>query len=77
MTKDEIEAVFARVLQTWPLERQSQVAAYLRAIEKQGDGYWPFSDEDIDELVEADAAMERGEAASDAELEATFGRRFR
>lgn len=76
MTKEEIEAVFVRV-RTWPLEKQSQVAAYLQAIEKQGDNYWPLTDEEIADLVEADAEMERGEVASPQEVEAVFGRPLR
>ena len=74
MTKQEIEAVFAHVLKTWPLERQSQVAAYLQAIERQGPNYWPLSDEDIAELVAADAD---GENATEEEVVAVFGRSFR
>ena len=76
MTKEEIDAVFARV-RTWPLERQSQVAAYLRAIEKVGGDYWPLTDEDIADLVQADAEADRDGAASDEEVEAVFGRSFR
>ena len=76
MTREEIEAVFARV-RTWPLEKQSQVAAYLQAIEKQGDNYWPLTDEDIADLVATDAEMDRGEVATDTEIRGVFGRSFR
>ncbi len=76
MTKEEIDSVFARV-RTWPLERQSQVAAYLRAIEKVGGDYWPLTDEDIAELVEADAEACREGAASEEEVAAVFGRALR
>ncbi len=76
MTEDEIEAVFARV-RTWPLEKRSQVAAYLKAIEKQGPDYWPLTDEDIDELIAADAEASRGGIATDEEIIAAFGRPLR
>ena len=76
MTKEEIEAVFARV-RTWPLEKQSQVAAYLQAIEKQGDDYWPLTEDEIADLVETDAEMERGEVASPREVEEVLGRPLR
>jgi hypothetical protein len=76
MTEDEIEAVFARV-RKWPLEKRSQVAAYLQAIEKQGSDYWPLTDEEIAELVEADAEASRGGVATDDEIVAAFGRPLR
>ncbi|HEX4302500.1 MAG TPA: hypothetical protein VHZ78_06890 [Rhizomicrobium sp.] len=73
MTKEEIDAVFARV-RTWPLKRQSQVATYLKAIEKFGDALWPLSDEDIADFV---ADLERDEVASEEEVAATFGHTLR
>ncbi|HEY4942001.1 MAG TPA: hypothetical protein VII56_11300 [Rhizomicrobium sp.] len=73
MTPEEIEEVFARV-RTWPIERQSQVAAYLRVIEKFGDKLWPLTDEEIADFA---ADLENDEVASDEDVAAVFGRPLR
>jgi hypothetical protein len=74
MTKEDLEAVFDRV-RAWPPEKQEMALAALRLIEfRQGDIY-ELSDEERADLEEAVAEMERGEVASQEEVDAVFRRR--
>jgi hypothetical protein len=73
MTKREIEDVLDRV-RTWPVERQAQAASLLLHLERQGLEPTSLSEEDSAALDEADAEFERGEVASDEEVEATLSR---
>ena len=71
MTKDQIEAVLDRV-RTWPIERQEDAAAMLLRMEQQGLEPYEFTAEERREIEEAQAEAERGEFATDEEVEAVF-----
>ena len=73
MTKEQIEAIFERV-KTWPPERQEDAVAMLLRMEEQGVEPYEL---DVDERREVGAALaeaERGEFATDEEVEAVFNR---
>jgi hypothetical protein len=73
MTKDEIDAVLARV-HSWPPARQEDAARVLLAMEAQNSSVYVLSE---DEKADLDAALEevaRGEIATDAEVAAVFSR---
>jgi hypothetical protein len=73
MTKEEIRAVFERVL-TWPQNLQEEAATMLLALETLGPGPYILSPEEDAEIVDALAEMERGEVATDDEVAAVFNR---
>jgi hypothetical protein len=71
MKKQDVKAVLGRVL-TWPAEAQTEAIGALRAIEHE----WLDFDEGYhatrEELAAIDGA-DRGELATDGEVEAAFG----
>ena len=71
MTKEQIEAVFDRV-RTWPLERQEDAAEMLLMMEEQGVAPYELSEEERVEVEAALAKADRGEFATDEEVEAVF-----
>jgi hypothetical protein len=73
MTREEIDAVLERV-RTWPLERQETAAALLVQLEDEPQDPYELSPEETADLLEAEAEIERGEVASDAEVKALFDR---
>ncbi|MFL5137496.1 MAG: hypothetical protein ACJ8C9_02415 [Microvirga sp.] len=73
MTKEQIEAVFDRV-RTWPLERQEDAAEMLLMMEEQGVAPYELSEEERVEVEAALAEADRGEFATDEEVEAVFNR---
>jgi predicted transcriptional regulator len=73
MTREQIEAVLARV-RTWPIERQEDAARMLMTMEKIGLEPYILSDEERADLKEALAEADRGEFATDEEVEAVFAR---
>jgi predicted transcriptional regulator len=73
MTKEQIEAVFDRV-RTWPLERQEDAAEMLLMMEEQGVAPYQLSEEERVEIEAALAEADRGEFATDEEVEAVFNR---
>jgi predicted transcriptional regulator len=73
MTKEQIEAVFDRV-RTWPLERQDDAAEMLLMMEEQGVAPYELSEEERVEIEAALAEADRGEFATDEEVEAVFNR---
>ena len=73
MTKEQIEAVFDRV-RTWPLERQEDAAEMLLMMEEQGVAPYELSEEERIEIEAALAEADRGEFATDEEVEAVFNR---
>jgi predicted transcriptional regulator len=73
MTQAEIDQIFDRV-RSWPLERQEKAMALLLALEEQGTGVYDLSDAELSVIEAAEAEAERGEFASDKEMEALFGR---
>jgi predicted transcriptional regulator len=73
MTKAEIKAVLDRVL-SWPAERQQDAAEMLLMLEaEKGDLYHPSEDEWI-AIQEGLDQANRGEFASDEEMEALWKR---
>jgi hypothetical protein len=73
MTKEEIEDILERV-RTWPLQRQEDAALMLLSMEFQGTDVYVLSPEERADVLEGLAQAERGEFASDEEVEALFGR---
>lgn len=74
MTRAKIDDVFERI-RSWPLERQEEAAMMLLALEAQGERpVYVLSDEERADIQEALAEIERGEVASDEEVEALFAR---
>ena len=76
MTKEQIESVLNRVF-SWPLERQEDAVRMILDMEKQDSREIELSDEQRADLREALAEAERGEFATDEEVEAVFGRYWR
>ena len=73
MTKEQIEAVFDRV-RTWPPERHEDAAEMLLMMEEQGVAPYELSEEERVEVEAALAEADRGEFATDEEVEAVFNR---
>lgn len=73
MTKQDIEAVFERV-RTWPIDRQAYAAFLLLDIEREVEEPYELTEEDNAALDEAEAEFERGEVASEEEVQAVFNR---
>jgi predicted transcriptional regulator len=72
MTKEQIETVLDRV-RSWPKERQEEAVEMLLYLETKGEVYI-LSDEERESVRQGLAEAERGEFASDEEIEALFGR---
>jgi hypothetical protein len=73
MTKEQIEEIFARV-RTWPIERQEDAASILLRMEEQGIEPYELDEDERREIEAALAEADRGEFASDEEVEAVFNR---
>ena len=73
MTKEQIESVLNRVLE-WPAKRQEDAVRMLLDMEKQDSYDHELSEEERADLREALAEAERGEFATDEEVEAVFAR---
>ena len=73
MTKEQIEAIFERV-RAWPADRQERAVSLLLAVEAETDEVYALSAEERADLEEALAEMDRGEVASQAEVDAAFRR---
>ena len=73
MTKEQVEAVLIRVLD-WPAERQKDAVRMLLEMEKQDPSAAELTEEERADLREALAEAERGEFATDEEVEAVFAR---
>jgi len=74
MTKEDLEAVFDRV-RSWPPEKQERALEALQQIETRQGEIYELSDEERADLEEALAEMERGEVASQEDVDAVFRRR--
>jgi hypothetical protein len=73
MTKDQIDAVLDRV-HSWPKDRQEDAVRLLLAMEAEGAGPYQLSPEERADLEAALAEADRGEFASEDEVEAFFAR---
>ncbi|HEX8665062.1 MAG TPA: hypothetical protein VF744_13630 [Beijerinckiaceae bacterium] len=73
MTKEQIDQVFERV-RTWPLERQEDAAQMLLRMEEQGIKPYKLDEDERREIEAALAEAERGEFATEEEVEAVFNR---
>jgi hypothetical protein len=73
MTKQEIEAVFARV-RTWPADRQAYAAFVLLDLEREAAEPHNLADEEMADLEVALQEEARGEFASDEEVQAILNR---
>jgi predicted transcriptional regulator len=73
MTRTEIEAVFERV-KTWAPERQEDAARILLRMEKIDAEDTELTEDDLEALAEAEAEADRGEFASQEEVEALFAK---
>jgi hypothetical protein len=73
MTKEQIGAVLDRVL-SWPKSRQEDAARLLLAMEAEGVSAFALSDAERAEIDALLAAVDRGELASDADVEQVFAR---
>ena len=73
MTKQQIEEILNRV-RTWPLERQEDAAAILLRMEEQGTQVYELTEEEQADIEAGLKEAERGEFATDEEVEAVFSR---
>ena len=73
MTKSEIETVRKRV-RTWPLEQQAELARIAEFFEAQSEHIEPEDEATKAAIAEGFAQIERGEIATEAEVEAAFAR---
>jgi hypothetical protein len=74
MTAADLKSLLERV-ETWPEEAQHELVAVANQIESelQGNDYFATREE-LEIIDEAIASLDRGEAASDREVEAAFAR---
>jgi hypothetical protein len=74
MTVADLKSLSERV-QTWPEQAQDELVALANQIESelQGNDYFATREE-LQIIDEAIASLDRGEAASDSEVEAAFAR---
>jgi hypothetical protein len=73
VTSEQFEALLRR-LRSWRENRQKDAAQMRLAMEAQGVTEYALSPEERADLEAALAEIERGEIASDAEVEEVFGR---
>jgi len=73
MTRDEIQALFERVL-TWPPERLDDVGEILLRMEEANEAVDDLTEEDWADLEEGLAEADRGEFVSEEEMEAFFAK---
>jgi hypothetical protein len=70
---DLMERALAAI-RTWPVERQDEAAAMLLALDRLGPEAYRASADELRAIDEALAQAERGELASEAQVEAAFVR---
>ncbi|HEV2606235.1 MAG TPA: hypothetical protein VGU24_21510 [Microvirga sp.] len=73
MTREQIDEVLDRV-RTWSAEDQEEAALFLLAIEERRKGFYELDEEEIADIEAGLAEAERGEFATDEEMEALFNR---
>jgi predicted transcriptional regulator len=73
MTKQHIAILLERA-ETWPREAQDELIRSALEIERKHGGVYELDDEELADIEEGLAEIERGEFASEEEVKATFGR---
>jgi predicted transcriptional regulator len=73
MTKDQIRVVLDRV-RNWPLDQQAELARIAEFIEAQSEQIEPEDGATRAAIAEGFAQIERGEFATEDEVEAAFAR---
>jgi predicted transcriptional regulator len=73
MTRDQIDAILERV-RSWPPEQQDDAANVLLATEAEGTAPYELSEEERLDIEEGLAEGDRGEFATEEEVEAFFAR---
>jgi predicted transcriptional regulator len=71
MTKQQIAILLERA-ETWPQEAQDELVRSALEIERRHGGVYELDDEELADICEGLAELERGEVASDDEVKATF-----
>jgi hypothetical protein len=71
MTRQQITILLERAVD-WPQEAQEELVRAAIDIEKRHAGVYRLSDEERADLQEARAEIDRGEVATDDEVQATF-----
>src|SRR5712691_7965040 len=71
MTKHQIAILLERA-ETWPQEAQEELVRSALAIERKHAGIYRLDDEERADIREGLAEIERGEVASDEDVQATF-----
>ena len=71
MTNDQIDAIFDRARE-WPERYREDAARFLLAIDRDRAGVYELSEEEARDIDAALAEVERGEVASDEEVQAFF-----
>ena len=71
MTRQQITILLERAVD-WPQEAQEELVRAAIDIEKHHAGVYRLSDEERADLQEARAEIDRGEVATDDEVQATF-----
>jgi hypothetical protein len=71
MRQEQIDAVLGR-LHSWPRARQEDAVQLLLAMEAEGTSTFVLSDAERAELQAAFEAADRGETATDSEVDAVF-----
>jgi predicted transcriptional regulator len=71
MTKQQIAILLERA-ETWSQEAQEELVRSALAIERKHGGLYELDDEELADIREGLAEIERGEIASDGEVRATF-----
>ena len=71
MTKEQIAVLLERA-ETWPEEAQQELVRTAIDIERRHAGIYHLDDEERADILEGLAEIERGEVASDEDVQATF-----
>ncbi len=71
MTKEQIAVLLERA-ETWPEEAQQELVRTAIDIERRHAGIYHLDDEERADILEGIAEIERGEVASDEDVQATF-----
>ena len=74
MTRDDLEALFARV-RTWTPELQAEAIDALLALEQDAGDYYEPTEEELADIREGLAEADRGEFATKEEIAHVFRRR--